>query len=125
MTSVLTDYAVVAEQLKAGKLRALAAASLTRIAQLPNVQTVAEAGYGDFETDVWNALFVPAKTPKEAVSQLAGWVTGAIQVPEFRAKLIVQGFNPVGMCGADFATYLRKQYDAYGRIVREANIKAE
>ena len=68
---------------------------------------------------------IVALYPKEAVSQLAGWVTGAIQVPEFRAKLIVQGFNPVGMCGADFATYLRKQYDAYGRIVREANIKAE
>jgi len=42
-----------------------------------------------------------------------------------KAKLAVQGLYPVGICGADFAAFLRKQYDQYGRAIREANIKAE
>jgi tripartite-type tricarboxylate transporter receptor subunit TctC len=70
-------------------------------------------------------VVAPAKTPKETVSQLAGWFTAAMQVAEVKAKLVAQGYIPVGMCGADFAAYIRKQYDDYGRAVREANIKAE
>jgi len=116
---------IVPEQLKAGKLRGLATASRTRIEQLPEVQTVAEAGYRDFEVDIWMGLFAPAKTPKETVSQLAGWFTAALQVPEVKAKAEIQGLHPVGMCGADFAALLRKQYDKYGHVIREANIKAD
>ena len=125
VTSALTDYPGAAEQLRMGKLRALATATRTRIEALPDVPTVAESGYQDSELDLWFGIAAPAKTPKETVSQLAGWFTGAMQVPEVRAKLVVQGLYPVGTCGAEFGTYLRKQYDDYGRIIREANIKAE
>jgi tripartite-type tricarboxylate transporter receptor subunit TctC len=48
-----------------------------------------------------------------------------MQVPEVKAKIATQEVYPVGMCGADFGTFLRKQYDDYGRVIREANIKAE
>jgi tripartite-type tricarboxylate transporter receptor subunit TctC len=125
VTSVIADFAVLSEHLKAGKLRALATSSRTRVELLPEVPTVAEAGYGAFEVDIWNGLLAPAKTPRETLSQLAGWFSAAMLVPEIRAKLVVQGFNPVGMCGSDFASYLRKQYEDYGRIIREADIKAE
>jgi tripartite-type tricarboxylate transporter receptor subunit TctC len=125
VTSVLTSYASSAEQLKAGKLRALAAATRTRIEPLPEVPTVAESGYKDYEVDFWNGLFAPAKTPKETISRLAGWFTAALQAPEVKAKLVVLGLFPVGMCGADFTALIRKQYDEYGRIIREANIKTE
>lgn len=47
-------------------------------------------------------LVAPAKTPKEAVSQLAGWFTAAMQLPESKATLVAQGLYPVGTCGADF-----------------------
>jgi tripartite-type tricarboxylate transporter receptor subunit TctC len=46
-------------------------------------------------------------------------------VPEVKAKLVTQNLYPVGMCGADFGTVLRKQYVEYGRIIAEANIKAD
>jgi tripartite-type tricarboxylate transporter receptor subunit TctC len=111
--------------LKAGKLRALAAATRTRIEQLADVPTVAESGYKDFEVDFWLALFAPARTPQAIVAQLAGWFAAALQAPEVKARLVVQGLYPVGTCGSDFAALLRKQYDDYGRIIREANIKAE
>ena len=125
VTSALTDYSVVKEQLKAGKLRALATGSRDRIELLPDVPTVAESGYKDYEADIWFGLFAPAMTPKETISQLAGWFTAAMQVPEVKAKLAVQGLYPVGICGMDFGVFLRKQYDGYSRIIREAGIKAE
>ncbi len=125
VTSVFLPYAGLEEQLKAGKLRALASASRTRSEPLPDVPTVAESGYKDYEIDFWNGVLAPAKTPKETVSQLAGWFAAAMQVPEVKAKLVAQSLYPVGMCGADFGALLRKQYDEFGRIIREANIKAE
>ena len=48
-----------------------------------------------------------------------------MKVPEVKAKLAVQGLYPVGICGTDFGALIRKQYDEYGRVIREANIKAE
>ena len=48
-----------------------------------------------------------------------------MQVPEVEAKVVAQGLYPIGMCGADFGAFLRKQYDEFGRIIDEANIKAE
>lgn len=125
VTSVFAEYAPLAGHLKAGTLRALATSSRTRIEPLPELPTVAESGIKDYEVDLWWGLFAPAKTPKELVSQLAGWFTKAMQAPEIAAKLAAQGFAPVGMCGADFGALLRKQYDDYGRIIREAKIKTE
>ena len=87
--------------------------------------TVAESGYKDYDVEQWFGLFAPAKTPKETISQLAGWFTAALQVPEVKAKLAVQGLYPVGICGADFGAFVRKQYDDYGRVIREANIKPQ
>ena len=125
VTSASSEYPSIAEQLKAGKLRALATFSWTRIDTLPEVPTVAESGYRDYEVEFWNGLVAPAKTPNETVSLLAGWFSSAMQVSEVKAKLVAQGLIPVGTCGAGFAALLRKQYSEFGRIIREANIKAE
>jgi tripartite-type tricarboxylate transporter receptor subunit TctC len=124
VTSVLAEYAPLAEHLKAGKLRAIATTARTRIPALPELPTVAES-YTDYEVDFWWGLFAPAKTPQERITQLAAWFTEAMQVPELKEKLIRQGFYPVGTCGAGFAALLRKQFDDYGRIIREANIKSD
>jgi tripartite-type tricarboxylate transporter receptor subunit TctC len=125
VTSLMAAYANLAEQLQSGRLRALAAVSRTRIEQLPNVPTIAESGYRDFEVDNWFGVLAPAKTSKETVSRLSGWFAAAMQVPEVKAKLVAQGLYPVAICGADFGKLLRKQYDEYGRLVRETSIKAQ
>jgi tripartite-type tricarboxylate transporter receptor subunit TctC len=125
VTSVFLSYTSVAEQLKAGKLRALATASRTRIEPLPEVPTIVESGYKDIEVDAWAGLVAPAKTTRETVSQLAGWFAAALLAPEIRSKLVVQVLYPVGTRGADFGALLRKQYDEFGRVIRESNIKAE
>jgi tripartite-type tricarboxylate transporter receptor subunit TctC len=125
VTSVLADYSASAQQLPAGKLRALATLSGTRIEALPDVPTMAQLGYKDIELDFWSGLFAPAKTPKETVARLAGWFTAAVQLPDVRARLVGQGFYPVGIWGSEFRTLVRKQYDEYGRAIRELNFKVE
>ena len=125
VTSMFGTYSNVAQYLKAGTLRALAVATSTRVEPLPDVPTLAQLGYTDVEADAWFGAFAPAKTPAATISQIEGWFTAAMRAPEAKAKLVGLGLYPVGSCGADFAGFLRKQYDINGRIIREANVKPE
>jgi tripartite-type tricarboxylate transporter receptor subunit TctC len=123
VTSGLATYSTASEQLNAGKLRGLATLSRTRIEPLPEVPTVAEYGYKDVELDYWLGMLAPAKTPKKRILELADWFTAALQLPTLRTKLVPLGLYTVGVCGSDFAARFRKQYDDFGRVIREANIK--
>ena len=125
VTAVFLPYSGVAAQLKAGTLRALASASRTRSESLPSVPTVAESGFKGYEADNWNGLFAPAKTPNETVSELVDRFATAMQSAEVKAKLVAQSLYPARMCGADFAALLSKQYNEFGSVIREANIKAD
>jgi tripartite-type tricarboxylate transporter receptor subunit TctC len=125
VTSYFGNYADVSEQLTAGDLRALAVASRTRIDLLPDLLTVAESGYQNYEVEGWFGLFAPAQTPKETLTVLAGWFTAAMQVPDVRAKLAAIGLYPVEICGADFRAFINKQYEEYGRVIREVNFKVQ
>jgi tripartite-type tricarboxylate transporter receptor subunit TctC len=57
--------------------------------------------------------------------QLTRWFSEALRAPEVEGKLKAEGFSPAAVCGADFSALLRRQFDEYGRIIREANIRAE
>jgi tripartite-type tricarboxylate transporter receptor subunit TctC len=122
VTSVLASYPNVAEPVKAEKLRALATTSPSRIKQMPNVPTVAETGFKDYESEIWFGVVAPAKTPNVIVSQLADWFTAALQTPEIKTKLETVGLFTVGLCGADFGAFIQKEYDKYGRAIRESNL---
>jgi len=124
VTSVLASYPNVVGQVKSGQLRALAATSLSRLPQLPDVPTVAESGFKDFEADLWLGTAVPAKTPQDAIARLSGWFRAALQVPDVKSKLEAQGLFPVGTCGAEFDAFIRKEYEQFGRTIREANIQS-
>jgi tripartite-type tricarboxylate transporter receptor subunit TctC len=125
LTSASGDYPVMAELIKSGKLRALATLSSKRSGLLPDVPTLAESGFKDFETDLWNGLLAPAETPTETLEQLIGWFTSAITAPQINAKLVAHGLVADLVCGKQFGALLRSQYDSYGRIIRETNITGE
>jgi len=125
VTSMFGTFPNVSEYLKAGKLRALAVGNGARAQPLPDIPTVAESGYRDFDVDAWFGAFAPANTPEPAIRQLEHLFTTALQDVNVKERLLVQGLFPAGACGADFAAYLRKQHDAYSRIIAEANIKAD
>ena len=125
VTAAFVSFPNVSEQLATGTLRALAVASPTRIGQLPEVSTVAQSGYGDFDAEAWCGVVAPAKTPKNTLSQFAGWFSAALEAADVKAKLVAQGLSPGGACGGDYAIRLRQYYDTYGRAIREAKIKAD
>jgi tripartite-type tricarboxylate transporter receptor subunit TctC len=125
ITAEMDNYATVAEHVNAGRLRVVATIAPTRVEALPNVPTVAEAGYPGFGiTNLWGA-YAPAHTPPATVARLASWFASAAQVPEVKEKLAPLGFYPANVCGSDFAALVRKTYDGYGRAIRDANIKME
>jgi tripartite-type tricarboxylate transporter receptor subunit TctC len=125
VTSAFLSLASVGEQMKAGKLRALAIATPVRIEALPKVPTVAESGYQGYEADLWDGVVAPANTPKETIAEITGWFTLALQDSETKRKLMAQGLFPAVTCGSDFGSLIQKQYDEYGRVIRDSNIKAE
>ena len=125
VTAVYSNYENIVDQLNAGRLRALAVGSAARVKSLPQVPTVSEAGYKDYEADNWFGLMAPAKTSRDVVSQFAEWAKAAMLEPEIKTKLANMALYPVGMCGADFAAHLRKQHESYGRLIRDANIRAQ
>jgi tripartite-type tricarboxylate transporter receptor subunit TctC len=125
VTAAVLNWSEIGEQLTAGKVRALATMAPQRIEPLPNLPTVAESGYPDFETDVWFGLVAPAKTPRETIAQLIDWFRAALLAPEVKAKLTAQALYPNPKCGADFDAHLVRQFDLYARLIRELNIKSE
>jgi tripartite-type tricarboxylate transporter receptor subunit TctC len=125
VASVFSYYASMAGQLKAGAIRALATAGPARLAALPDVPTVAESGFKDYESEVWFGMVAPAKVPNDTTAELIAWFSAALRADDVRPKLLAQGLNPVGRCGVEFAAYLRTQYNTIGRTIRDANIKAE
>jgi tripartite-type tricarboxylate transporter receptor subunit TctC len=125
VTAVLGNYSEAVELLQSGKIRALASTSPTRIAPLPDVPTVAESGYKDYNVEVWFGVAAPAKTPKDTAAQLAGWFQAALKSPDVTERMQKIGLYPVGSCLDDFASHIRNQYEEYGRIIREAKISAD
>lgn len=125
VVAALTNYSEVAEHLKSGAFRALATTSAKRIEPLPDVPTVQESGYKDYVAEVWFGAVVPAKTPASTTADLARWFTDALNAPEVKTKLTGLALYPVGVCGDAFAAHLRKSYEDYARVIREANIKGE
>jgi tripartite-type tricarboxylate transporter receptor subunit TctC len=123
MSSAVLNWSEIGEHLRAGNARALATMASRRIEPLPDLPTIAESGYPDFETDVWFGLVAPAKTPQETISQLIVWFGGALAAPEVRAKLTAQALYPVAQCGADFGAHIRHQSELYARLIRELNFK--
>jgi tripartite-type tricarboxylate transporter receptor subunit TctC len=122
VAAVWADYPTVVSQLDSGTLRGLVTTSRARVETLPNVPTLGETGISNYEADIFYGVVAPAKTPPDALAQLAGWFSGALKAPDMKPKLAQQGLFPVGTCGAEFGAYLRRQGEEYSRIIREANI---
>src|SRR5262249_28469825 len=123
--AVFSDFPTAWPQIKSGALHALATGARTRLESLPDVPTIDESGYKDYEAEIWYGLFAPARTPPEVTARLAGWFGAAVQDDAIKAKLAAQGLRPVGTCGAEFRDQVRRQYDAFGRVIREGGTKVE
>lgn len=112
-------------QIKAGRLRALAVSSAKRIATLPDVPTLAEAGFPGVEDYTWIGIFLPAGTPAAIARKLNDAVNKALQNPELRGRLEAQAFDPAGGSQAQFAEYIKGEIVKWGKVVRETGARAD
>ena len=111
--------------IKSGRFRALAVTSPQRSPELPNVPTIAEAGYPAAEMTTWYGLFVTGGTPKPIVDRLHAELQRVLKLPDVQAKLKGLGGEPGALSIDQFAEMNRKEYDRFGALIKSANIKAE
>src|SRR5262245_10595662 len=107
VTSAVLNWSEIGEQLTAGKVRALATMALQRIEPLPDLPTVSESGYRDFETDVWFGLVAPARTPKETVTQLIDWFGAGLLGPDVQSEVHPPALYPHSKFRARLGAFLR------------------
>jgi len=112
-------------QIKSGKLRPLAVTSLRRSSSLPDVPTVAELGYKDFDVSTWYGLFMPAGTPKDIVAKVNAEVNKLLATPEMKAAIIEQGAEPQAMTPEQFGTLEKNDYQKWKGIVQTSGATIE
>jgi tripartite-type tricarboxylate transporter receptor subunit TctC len=108
--------------IKQGVLRVLAVASRKRIAVLPDVPTLAEAGFPDFENASWIAFFAPAKAPAAVVRTLNAEINNALLKPDVRSRLMTMGFDPQAGSQAEFAAYLKSEIAKWAQVIKTTGI---
>jgi tripartite-type tricarboxylate transporter receptor subunit TctC len=115
----------VLPHVRGGKLKAVAVTSGRRSAVLPDTPTIEEGGIRGIDVSIWLGLFAPAGTPAEVVARLNAEVNRVLQAPDVREKLAAQGIAPAGGTPEAFGAFVSQDYARWGRVVREAAVKAE
>src|SRR5215471_15144021 len=111
--------------LKSGTLRALAAASKTRLAAAPDVPTSAEAGLPGWEMTTWFGIFAPKGTSAAVVQSVNAAMQSVIDDPKTRKRLLDSGIEPIGGPAAAFAERVRADYRAWEQVVRASGVKLD
>ncbi len=114
-----------AQQVKAGKLRALAVSTLKRSPAFPDVPTMQEAGVADFEVDSWYAMLVPAKTPRAIIDKLNKALNTVLAEPAIRTQLLEQGADAVGGTPEALGKVIAAELPKWAKLAKDANIKAD
>ena len=112
----------VIQHVRAGNLRALAVTIPHRLPELPELPTVAEAGFPGYEISSWQGVFVPAGTPKEVVDRINGEIVRLIGSPDVRARMDAEGAIPIGGTPAAFAERVRNEIVKWRDVMRVAGI---
>ncbi|WP_430869755.1 Bug family tripartite tricarboxylate transporter substrate binding protein, partial [Cupriavidus basilensis] len=121
--AMMVDLASGAGFIKGGKVKALAVANPTRLPQLPDVLTFAEAGYKNVEAAALVGMVAPSATPPEVIAILNKQVVAAIREPAVNKRLVEFGVEPVGSTPAQFADLLRSETARWHKLIRDLKIK--
>jgi len=122
---IFSTIAAALQQVRDGKLRALAITGKTRSRIVPDVPTMAEAGYPDIEGDNWVGVLVPAGTPKDIITTLHREIARIMTLPDMRERFTTLGFDVVASTPAEFDRRIKAEFETWGRVIRAANIKME
>jgi tripartite-type tricarboxylate transporter receptor subunit TctC len=108
-----------------GRLRALAVSGPRRVAALPNVPALAEAGVPGYEAMQWYGLLAPAATPAAIVERIHGQAMLALRSPEMKARLAADGAEPLGTTPGEFGAYIKRELDKWARVRDAAHIERQ
>jgi tripartite-type tricarboxylate transporter receptor subunit TctC len=125
---IQTSFNVLAPSMpfiQAGKVRALAVTTTKRVPSLPQVPTIAEAGVPGYESSTWSGVGAPAGTPQSVIERLNREFAAALQTSDVQQRLSAVGSVVLGGTPEDFSSYLKAEMAKFGKLIREAGIKAQ
>jgi tripartite-type tricarboxylate transporter receptor subunit TctC len=122
----LTFYSIAsaAPLVNSGKIKALAVTGSRRSPTLPDTPTLQELGYKDFDVTGYFGLLFPAKTPQDRIDRIYRESHSALESPEVKRVMDAAGMYAVGSTPAEFAAFLRKDFEYQGRLMGELGLKA-
>ena len=115
----------VMTHITAGKLKPIAVSSLKRSRSMPEVPTVVEKGFPQFEAGSWFGFFAPKGTPEAVIATVNKAVNEVLQVPAIEQQMIAQGADPAGGTPTQFGQFVQREHDKWRVIVRDSGAKAE
>jgi len=125
ISMIFGEPASVVQQIKAGKVRAIAVTSAKHALALPELPTIAESGVPGYEVTSWNAILAPAGTPKEIITRLNAEINKIIAAPDMRQRLIDNGFEPVGGSPDKATEKIHSEILKWAPVVKAAGIKVD
>jgi tripartite-type tricarboxylate transporter receptor subunit TctC len=125
INAVIMPIHTAAPYAHAGKMKMLAVMGAERSPVFPAVPTFSEAGFPNFQVDVWYGLLAPAGTPAEVIARLNAEVNGMLALPEVKDTLAKQGLTPVGGSPARLAVTIKQELERWPRVVAAAGIKSD
>jgi tripartite-type tricarboxylate transporter receptor subunit TctC len=111
--------------IKDGQLRALAVTGKARSPTLPEIPTMAEAGFPEVEGSTWTAVVVPAGTPKDIIAELHRMIVGSLAQPDVEEKLAAMAYVPIGNSPEECTAFFKAEMAKWGKVIKDAGLKAE
>jgi tripartite-type tricarboxylate transporter receptor subunit TctC len=122
---MMDTMAVTMPQVEAGNARLLAVCTSTRVPDLPNVPTIAELGYPGFHASAWLGTVFPKGTPQPIVSKISDAILKIVAQEDVKKRMLAIGAIPRPKNAQDFASFLRSEWDSWGRIIAASGLKRE
>lgn len=123
--TMFSSVVAILPHIQNGKLIALGVTGSTRLAALPNVPTIAQAGLPGYETSSWYGILAPAGTPRDIILKLNKALNQALQAPDVKTRLANEGAETVGGTPEQFAAYIKREKEQLGKVIARSGIQLD